>query len=441
MTLCSQHPPFSRLSAQMDALLIDLEIPVMGYAIALVKDGHIAFEGAGGFRRYWEEQPQRCLPMETDSRCRIASVSKLFTCVAVMQQAELGRLVLDGDAGDYLGFSLRNPHFPQQTITPRMLMAHISSLRDGGMYALPKRIPLSACFRPGTSWWEDGSHFAAPDGVHNMGPGGYYYYSNLNYGVLGTIVERLSGERFDRYMCAHVLKPMGLEASFNPGDFSPEQLYRLASIYKRTSGGVWAVDQPWTAQADYFQDVSLSPDRIRISNPDLGLPDREEDVSDYIPGTNATIFSPQGGLRISAHELALFCQTLLRGGIAPNGRRILSSESVQELFTPVWVYSPHLDNRDPTDSAKAYGAGVNIISTALGGDHMVPYREDITLYGHTGAAYGLLSACYVDPARDVGFAYLLNGTGSDHDAWPGQYSGRKLWHERIMTAICEVLFS
>lgn len=440
MTVPVKEKAFQPLAAQMDALLTDPEIPVIGYSVSLIQDGRIAYERSGGYRRYDADDPAQCLPMDRDTRYRIASISKMFTCTAVMQQVELGRMSLDEDAGTYLGFPLRNPHYPNAVITPRLLMAHYGSIRDGSAYSIPKDIPICECFLPAGRYYADGSHFAAPDGLHNMGPNGYYVYSNLNYGLLGTIIERLSGERFDCYMRRHVLAPMGIHASFNPGDFNQEQLDHLAVIYKRCADGVWAADRPWTAQFDDYRGRIPDPDTVSISNPDLGLADYTEHVADYRIGTNGTIFSPQGGLRISAHELAIFGQMLLGKGVAPNGSRILSEQSVRELFTPVWSYDPALDNRDPLDTAYAYGAGVNIISPDIGGDHMAAGRGDITLFGHTGSAYGLISACYVDPARNVGFAYAFNGLGADTESHLGRYTRRTIWHERMMDLISQVLF-
>lgn len=440
MAIFSQQVGFDHLAEQMDAFLTDPDIPVIGYSATLIKNGRIAFERSGGYRRYNAGDPSKCAPMDCDTRYRIASISKMFTCVAIMQQVELGRMSLDGDASEYLGFPLRNPHYPDALITPRLLMAHYASIRDGSAYSIPKDVPISECFLPGGRYYGEAEHFAAPDGVHNMGPGGYYVYSNLNYGLLGTMVERLSGERFDRYMRKHVFEPLGAKASFNPGDFDQEQMNHLAAIYKRCQNGVWAVDQPWSAQMDDYHGKLQDPDVVLISNPDLGLANYEENVSDYQIGTNGTIFSPQGGARISAHELALFGMMLLNKGTAANGNRVLSEKSVQELLTPVWIFNPTLDNRDPTDSTHAYGAGISIISTELGGDHMVPERSDITLFGHTGSAYGLISACFVDPVRNVGFAYAFNGLGADEEANHGVTTRRTVWHERMMRIIYQALF-
>mgnify|MGYP004527085879 FL=1 len=441
MANSTQQPEFAHLAEQMDAFLTDTKIPVIGYSVTLIKDGKIAYERSGGYRRYDEKDPSKCAPMDRDTRYRIASISKMFTCTAIMQQVELGRMSLDGDASEYLGFPLRNPHYPDVVITPRLLMAHYGSIRDGNAYSIPKDVPISECFLPGGRYYGEAEHFAAPDGVHNMAPGGgYYVYSNLNYGLLGTMIERLSGERFDRYMRKHVFEPLGAQASFNPGDFDKEQINHLAAIYKRCKNGIWAVDQPWTAQMDDYQGEVQDPNVVLISNPDLGLANYEENVSDYRIGTNGTIFSPQGGARISAHELALFGMMLLNKGVAANGNRIISEESVKQLCTPVWVDDPVLENRCQTDSTHAYGAGISIISTEIGGDHMVPERDDITLFGHTGSAYGLISACFIDPARKAGFAYAFNGLGADQETHRGEKTHRAIWQERMMEIINQALF-
>ena len=58
----------------------------------------------------------------------VASISKMFTAIAIMQLWEQGLFDLDDDVNDYLPFELRNPHYPDVPITFRMLLAHQSSL-------------------------------------------------------------------------------------------------------------------------------------------------------------------------------------------------------------------------------------------------------------------------------------------------------------------------
>src|SRR3546814_8255443 len=65
---------------------------------------------------------------------RIASISKLVTAIGVMRLVEAGKLDVDADAGELLGFPLRNPAFPDTPITLRLLMSHRSSLTDAAGY-------------------------------------------------------------------------------------------------------------------------------------------------------------------------------------------------------------------------------------------------------------------------------------------------------------------
>ena len=71
--------------------------------------------------------PANNLPLALDSRYRTASISKTFAAVGAMRLVEQGKLDLDRDVSDYLGFTLRNPNYPDKAITTRMLLSHTSS--------------------------------------------------------------------------------------------------------------------------------------------------------------------------------------------------------------------------------------------------------------------------------------------------------------------------
>ncbi|NQV32738.1 MAG: beta-lactamase family protein [Phycisphaeraceae bacterium] len=72
--------------------------------------------------------------MRADHIMNIASISKTFTALAVLQQVEMGLLAIDADVNTYLPFPVRNPNHPDQPITIKMLMQHTSSIRDGIAY-------------------------------------------------------------------------------------------------------------------------------------------------------------------------------------------------------------------------------------------------------------------------------------------------------------------
>ena len=107
-----------------------------GLATIVMRGGEIAYENAVGTQDF-----ARNLPLRLDSRARIASVSKTFATIAAMQLKDAGKLDLDADAGEYLGFALRNPRYPQTPITTRMLLSHTSSLRETTITGCPSARP------------------------------------------------------------------------------------------------------------------------------------------------------------------------------------------------------------------------------------------------------------------------------------------------------------
>jgi CubicO group peptidase (beta-lactamase class C family) len=78
---------------------------------------------------------------------------------------------------------------------------------------------------------------------------------------------------------------------------------------------------------------------VYIENPDHRETDTWQSLKGYKPGTNATFFSPQGGLRISYGELGHDLEFLINGGIY-KGKRILKASSLAEMIKPQWIYNP-----------------------------------------------------------------------------------------------------
>ena len=140
-----------------------------------------------------------------DDPVRVASISKLVTAIGVMRLVEAGKLDLNGDVSTYLGWPLRNPAFPDRPITLTMLLSHTSSVRDhDDQYAIALGDTVQATMADPLSW--DLKH----------GPGdNYFTYGNMNFPIVASIVEHITGERFDQYMRHNVLEPMKLDACYN----------------------------------------------------------------------------------------------------------------------------------------------------------------------------------------------------------------------------------
>lgn len=137
-----------------------------------------------------------------DSVVRIASISKLVTAIGVMRLVEAGKLDLDADVSTYLGYSFRNPAFPDAPITLRLLLSHRSSLTDRIDYVLPLDSDMRSALSDPKAW----------DALHP--PGTWFNYVNFNYPVIAAVMERATNERFDRLMDRLVIKPLRLHACY-----------------------------------------------------------------------------------------------------------------------------------------------------------------------------------------------------------------------------------
>lgn len=394
------------LDAELAAVADDPACPLASLAVAALRAGQPVYEAAFGRRTIGDGgAPDR--PATPDTLYRIASISKLVTTLGLMRLVEDGRLDLDADVSGYLGFTLRNPHFPRHAITLRSLLLHTSSLRDDGGYFWPATTALRDVLAPGApaSW----SDLAAP--------GIYYSYCNLGFGVIGTAMERVTGERFDRLMARLVLDPLGLEAGYNPSALAPRALARLATVYRKrpADGATWNPSGPWIAQVDDTRAAFAPP-------PGLDA---------YVAGRNATPFSPTGGLRISARGLALVGRMLAQGGVH-EGRRLLRAATLETMFARHWTYDGAGGNGNPL--------GAILSPRGLGNAHY-PDRPGLRLapgfdaVGHLGDAYGLRSVFALDRARGDVLVVLTGGSGVDPASVPGQTTALSRYEERIVASL------
>lgn len=416
------------LHDELSAMIGDSGVKVPGLGVIIFRGGEEIFSAFCGRRDIPANKP-----VTRDTRFRAASVSKLFTIFALLQLVEQGKISLDDDAGKFLGFALRNPNQPQKKISVRMLAGHTSSIRDGKIYSIPPHFGVEEFFSPRGKFWEDGAHFA-PETV-----GEYFTYSNLNYGLLGTIIEYVTNQRFDLYMKENLFKQLDIKADYLPGNFAPREFELLGTIYqKKNPLGLWDEFGDWFGTVDDFNGIQPPKDTVRLQNPYAQNFQGVCSLDGYRVGTNATIFSPQGGLRISFAELAHALEMIINGGIF-RGRRILSRESLDEMFTPNWIFDG--TNGDTCGGVMLnYGLGTYFIDGKSSA--RVCRNRQINLLGHTGAAYGLLSGIFFIPNSKDGFIYMLNGEAIAEDFDPrskGEFSANYIWEEKIMNAVCNFL--
>lgn len=321
-----------------------------------------------------------------DSPVRIASISKLVTTLGVLRLVDQGKLNLDRDVSDYLGWRLRNPAFPDQPITLRLLLSHQSSLRDGGeRYIIPLGVTLRERVAEPAMW--DAQH----------GPKvGWFAYSNINFPVAASVIERVTGERFDVAMGRLVLDPLKLDACFNWGAGCSAKAFRRATILYRDSGEV--------ARDDLKGQPPLCPV--------VPAQDGSCDLTRYQPGQNGALFGPQGGLRIAMTDLAKVGQMLARGG-----KGFLSARTFRELTRAQWQSGPNRGGIGEYGEGNgffcAYGLGLQRIGDGGAGCKDDLFGDGRARIGHSGEAYGLRSGLWLDPKAGKGIAFFTSAVADD----------------------------
>lgn len=314
---------------------------VVGLSVAVVKKGKLFYIHSFGLKN-----KERNEPLTDEDLFRIASISKSFSATGIMQLVEAKKLSLDDDVSNLIGFKVRNPKFPNTVISLKMLLSHRSSLNDSEGYFTLDAINPSK--NPG---WEKC--------YNDYEPGSGYEYCNLNFNMVGTIIERTSGERFDRYVQKHILEPLNLH------------------------GGYWVDGLDSTRFVTLYDfDDSL---KTLVAQPMAYAP-RREDIANYVMGYSTPVFSATGGMKISAQDLARYMIMHMNQGRA-NGTRIIKKKSARIMQTPL---------------TEKEGYGLALLKTK----NLIPGK---TMTGHTGSAYGLFSSMFFNPKEKFGIVVITNG--------------------------------
>src|SRR3982074_460753 len=177
-----------------------------GIAVGVVSDQELIWSKGFGFADLKAK-----VPMTASTKFRMASNSKLFTAIAIMQLREEGKLGLDDRVVKFLPwFKAKAAGDDDGPITIEQLLSHSSGLqREAGDHWVSYKFPSTdelprlyadrqAAFAPSVRW----------------------KYSNLAYAVAGQVVEKVSGERWSVYVERNIFKPLGMDASSVDRDIS-----------------------------------------------------------------------------------------------------------------------------------------------------------------------------------------------------------------------------
>ena len=314
--------------------------PTVGLAVGVVRDGRLAF-----FQGHGLADIASNTPVTEDTVFRIASITKTFTAIAVMQLWEQGLIDLDAPANDYLrAYKLIPAKASFWPATVRHLLTHTAGIREvlhpSGllrMRDLGETVPFGQPVPSLADYYRGGLRIDAE-------PGSRFMYSNHGFATLGQIVEDVSGEPLDRYMREHIFEPLGMTST---------DLVRSERVQSHLATG-----------------YDLQRNGARA-------------VTDY-----ELVTVGGGGIYSSTRDMACYMAALLGGGANEHGS-ILKPETMTMMFEP--HYRP--DARMP-------GNGLAFFRLNLGGHLAVE---------HDGILLGFDSQIFLAPDDGVGVIAVANG--------------------------------
>ena len=285
--------------------------------------------------------------MDDTTTFRIGSLTKMFTALALMQLVERGQVDIDADITEYLPHFrphnpfAGNPSGPHGTyLSLRKLMSHTA-----GLVREPKSGHYLDAERPSLS---DTVDELAASTLKEDPSAGVFRYSNAGIAVVGRVVEKVADLNFTEYLDRHLLRPIGMTNSACA--ISPAIRARLAPAWM------------WSIEGDTPAPVF-----------DLGG-------------------SPAGNIYSCLPDMARFARTLLRGGFAPDGSRIVSPGTLEEMWMPV--------GRRPA----GYGSDLKRYGLGFGLGEVDGWKS----VGHSGAVYGYATQMAILPS--AGFGALIFST-------------------------------
>lgn len=278
-----------------------------------------------------------------DALFQIGSITKVWTTVLIMQLVDEGRLDLDAPVQSILPDFALADHSTAAAVTVRHLLIHTSGI-DGDLFT--DTGPGDDCVERYVESLKSAKQ------VHPIDE--RFSYCNAGFVVAGRIIEVLRGCTWDAALRKHIIAPMGLEHTITLTSDAP----RFATATGHSGFG---------------------------------------DAAQPVPSWSITrSMGPAGLITASIGDLLSFAQTALRGGVAPNGTRILSAESARAML------EEQVSLRAVSPATVGWGLGW--------------FLEDwkgTFVYGHDGGTIGQRAYLRVFP--EDGFALALLTTGGQPD--------------------------
>lgn len=369
-TQAASQPAFDSVDAAIKQFMVEEHVP--GFAAGIVKNGKLVWS-----KGYGQADIASKKVMNIDGIMNIGSVSKTFTTTAIMQLWEKGLIGLNVDVNTYLDFKVRNPKFPDKQITIFQILTHTSSIIDGKAY-----IESYACGDPTVTLNDWIRGILTPGGIFynngdtflNSAPGDKRMYSNVAFGLLGLIVEKVARQPFNEYCKEHIFLPLGM---------------------KNTGWMISEVDTSKYIKPYVYITKENRKDVLTITR--LFVNESEFRVGSYVPCCFYSFYNyPDGLVKTSVRELSYYLLALLNGGKL-NGKRILKKATLDKMWTL----------QLSGDNSQGLTWRTSEFETPSG---------KFALWGHSGLDPGIQTFLFFNPSNKTGVITFQNNPA---DGTPG----------------------
>jgi CubicO group peptidase (beta-lactamase class C family) len=322
------------LAAELPGLIERFHVP--GAQAGVLVDGEIA-DAASGILHLGTG-----VAADTDALFQIGSITKVWTATLVMQLVDEGRIDLDVPVRTYLPNFTIADESAAAAITTRHLLTHQAGF-EGDLFTDTGR--GDDCLEKFVATLVDTPQLFVP--------GTHWTYNNAGFVTLGRLIEVLRGKPFDQVLTEHLIQPLGLTHAA-PGPYE-------AIMYKVAMGHVASGEEGKLVPAPLWS-------MVRSSIP---------------AGSHLS-------MRVS--DLLRFAKFHIDGGVAADGTRVLSADSVKAM------QEPYVDVPDMGLLAQSWGLGWEVDETPVG-----------RMVSHDGSTVGQNAFLRVIPELGIAVSLLTNG--------------------------------
>jgi CubicO group peptidase (beta-lactamase class C family) len=318
------------------------EVP--GFALAVVKDGHVVHSRGYGVRELGSKEP-----VTDETVFCIASCTKAFTAAALGILVDEGKLGWDDPVAEHLpGFRLSDPYV-SQIVTIRDLLAHRVGVRDV----------------------DDSLGFSREELIYRLrfdGPidmfRSRWVYNSLHYLVAGQVIPAVTGTSWDEFVRERIFRPLAMaESSTSAWDLARAE--NKASSHVRQANGALYVDP-------------ITPNRV--------------------PNFDNDSIGPSASINSTARDMTRWLHLQLGGEVA--GRRLLSEEVIREMHAPQALLEPEVAPE------RALAGELMLLSHGLGW-HVQNHRDQ-RFVAHGGLVRGMVTHVAIVPKLNLGIVSLSN---------------------------------